>query len=164
VHLLESIGKDLIVQSKIWSAGVELIAQQPQTFFSARSKAIEGLCLPRSWALAIVRRLPEKVQRGWTIPSYIDLLLQTLTYLRFDNPDHSREYKTNNSQGLTNSRARRSVIYLQRETCKYATIARSVYYTNVRSVNRVTIVTDWIKTRLFSCRLLILGEQICSRS
>lgn len=92
IHLLESIGREIIMQARAWEIGGDAIIRQPQQWVSARAQALDGLFLPRSWALDIVQRPPTKVQLGWETKAFVETLYQLLVSLRFDYPDQSRTY------------------------------------------------------------------------
>ena len=92
VQLLESIGREIIMQARTWSFGGPAIIHQSEKLISASARALDGMFLPRSWALDIVQRPLAKVQVGWGTQSFIDILLQLLAALRHDNPDQSRAY------------------------------------------------------------------------
>lgn len=94
VHLLESIGREVIMQARAWSIGGNAVTHQPEAWTLAKAKALDGLFLPRSWALDIVQRPPQKVQLEWSTQSFYDVLYQLLVSLRFDHPEQSREYIT----------------------------------------------------------------------
>ncbi|KAF8594569.1 hypothetical protein BDV93DRAFT_549191 [Ceratobasidium sp. AG-I] len=99
VQLLESIGREVIMQARTWYFGGPAIRNQPEKLISARSRALDGVLLPRSWALDIVQRPLAMVQVGWETQAYIDVLLQLLVALRYDNPEQSPLYTLNGKLG-----------------------------------------------------------------
>jgi hypothetical protein len=77
IHLLESIGREMIVQARRWPSGV--------------SGVFDGLLLPQSWVLDIVKHPPQAVQHGWSLQPFFDTLYRTLEYLRtYEPPTHNK--------------------------------------------------------------------------
>jgi hypothetical protein len=71
VHLLESIGREMIVQAR-WPLDI--------------SGVFNGLLLPQSWALDIVNHPPQVRQRGWYFQPFLETLYKALEYLRTYEP------------------------------------------------------------------------------
>lgn len=78
VHLLESIGREFIVQARRWSP-------------TGLLGVFDGLLLPQSWALDIVRRPPPSVQRELPLQVFINSLYKMLEYLRMYELGNSSE-------------------------------------------------------------------------
>ncbi|KAG9081885.1 hypothetical protein FRC06_005350 [Ceratobasidium sp. 370] len=72
VHLFESIARDMIVQARRWQSGV------PGVF--------NGLLLPQSWALDIVKHPPQAHQQGWSLDIFLESLYKALEYMRTYEP------------------------------------------------------------------------------
>ncbi|KAF8594570.1 P-loop containing nucleoside triphosphate hydrolase protein [Ceratobasidium sp. AG-I] len=71
VHLLESVGREMILQARKWAAG------------NLGSLGIfDGLLLPQSWALDIVKHPPPLVQQPWQMHVFVNSLYKVLEYLR----------------------------------------------------------------------------------
>ncbi|KAB5592704.1 TPR and ankyrin repeat-containing protein 1 [Ceratobasidium theobromae] len=76
VHLLEFIGREVIVHFRRWAKGIEGV--------------FDGLLLPQSWALDLVRRPPLMPQRGFVMHDYMNTLYGTLKHLRAHDPNSSQ--------------------------------------------------------------------------
>ncbi|KAG9122802.1 hypothetical protein FRC07_000653, partial [Ceratobasidium sp. 392] len=83
VYLLESIGRELIVQTRRWTCGI--------------SRVFDGLVLPQSWALDIVQHPPQAQQQGWSYEMFFETLYKTLEYLRTYEPGTDGKPSTSTS-------------------------------------------------------------------
>ncbi|KAG9101942.1 hypothetical protein FS749_001473 [Ceratobasidium sp. UAMH 11750] len=72
VHLFESIARDVIVQARRWQSDI--------------AGVFNGLLLPQSWALDIVKHPPQAYQQGWSLEVFLESLYKTLEYLRTYEP------------------------------------------------------------------------------
>ncbi|KAG8744274.1 hypothetical protein FRC10_010437 [Ceratobasidium sp. 414] len=86
VHLLESIGRELIVQTRRWTLGILGV--------------FNGLVLPQSWALDIVQHPPQAKQQGWSFELFLDSLYKTLEYLRTYEPGTEGKPSTSTLYGF----------------------------------------------------------------
>ncbi|KAG8719695.1 hypothetical protein FRC08_002227 [Ceratobasidium sp. 394] len=86
VHLLESIGRELIVQTRIWTLTM--------------SGVFNGVILPQSWALDIVQHAPQVRQQGWSCDLFMDCLYKTLEYLRAYEPGTEGKPSTSTLYGF----------------------------------------------------------------
>lgn len=77
IHILEFIGREVIVQFRRWSRGPEGV--------------FDGLLVPQSWALDLVKRAPLLPQRGFVMHDYMNTLYKTLEQLRAYEPNVSRK-------------------------------------------------------------------------
>lgn len=93
IHLLESIGRDILIQARATTFAGGSDIRQPQEWAAARAKAIDGLIVPRSWALDVVQRPPKHAQVGWALLPYLDMLYEVLSLLKFDDPNRTRKYQ-----------------------------------------------------------------------
>ncbi|KAH7337934.1 hypothetical protein B0J17DRAFT_405653 [Rhizoctonia solani] len=93
IHLLESIGRDIIMQARAFLFAHPPGSHQTQEgWASARTKALDGLLVPRSWAVEIIRRPPKRPQAGWDILPYLNTLYEVLRLLKFEDSDHTPFY------------------------------------------------------------------------
>ncbi|QRW07577.1 P-loop nucleoside triphosphate hydrolase [Ceratobasidium sp. AG-Ba] len=94
VHLLESIGREIIIQAR-------------RQFVNNITAIFDGLLLPQSWALDIVKHPPRTVQQDWLVQPFFEGLYKTLEYLRIYEPptDHkpsiSMLYSSSGPLGMT---------------------------------------------------------------
>ncbi|QRV93432.1 UvrD-like helicase carboxy-terminal domain protein [Ceratobasidium sp. AG-Ba] len=72
VHLLEAVGREMIVQVRRWNSGV------PGIF--------DGLFLPQSWALDIVKHPLRSPQTDCELKVFFDVLYKSLEYMRTYEP------------------------------------------------------------------------------
>ncbi|QRV93433.1 UvrD-like helicase carboxy-terminal domain protein [Ceratobasidium sp. AG-Ba] len=68
VHLLESIGRNIIIHARRWRSGL--------------LEVFNGLLLPRSWVLDTVTHLPENFQYGWSLDAFFETLYKIIERLR----------------------------------------------------------------------------------
>ncbi|KAG8770098.1 hypothetical protein FRC12_004521 [Ceratobasidium sp. 428] len=72
VNLFESIAREVIFQGRRRRLG--------------RLAAFNGLLLPQSWALDIVRHFPQVDQQGWSTVGFLDALCRALEYIHSYEP------------------------------------------------------------------------------
>ncbi|KDN37507.1 hypothetical protein RSAG8_10106, partial [Rhizoctonia solani AG-8 WAC10335] len=75
VYLLEFIGREIIVQCRRW--------------FKGKDGIFDGLLVPRSWALDLLKRAPLATQKGVVMLEYLGTLYRTLEILRGYKHDFS---------------------------------------------------------------------------
>ncbi|CAE6484842.1 unnamed protein product, partial [Rhizoctonia solani] len=78
VYLLEFIGREMMVQYRRWFKGKDAI--------------FDGLLVPRSWALDLLKRAPLISQKGIGLMDYLGILYKTLEILREYSYEHSPLY------------------------------------------------------------------------
>ncbi|CAE6535633.1 unnamed protein product [Rhizoctonia solani] len=100
IHLLESIGRDIIIHGRAHSLyPIDAAApNRSQAWADMREKALDGLLIPRSWALDIVQKPAKQVQNGWEVLPFLDVLYDVLRLLKFE--DDSAFYLFNGRMGI----------------------------------------------------------------
>ncbi|KAG8732236.1 hypothetical protein FRC11_014976 [Ceratobasidium sp. 423] len=94
IHLLESIGRDIIIHGRALSlyptntAG----ATPSQNWADMREKALDGLLVPRSWALDIIQKPAKQAQAGWEVLPFLDVLYDVLRLLKFEEDSGSHSF------------------------------------------------------------------------
>ncbi|KAJ1305473.1 hypothetical protein OPQ81_000480 [Rhizoctonia solani] len=86
VHLLEFVGREIIVQYRRW--------------FKGNDGIFDHLLVPRSWALDLVKRAPLINQKGIQLMEYLGILYRTLEILRQYIPELSPLYSFSGKGGL----------------------------------------------------------------
>ncbi|CAE6474691.1 unnamed protein product [Rhizoctonia solani] len=100
VHLLESIGRDIIMHGRAHSLyQIDMSApNRSQAWADMREKALDGLLVPRSWALDIIQKPAKKVQNGWEVLPFLEVLYEVLRRLKFE--EDSGFYLFNGRMGI----------------------------------------------------------------
>ncbi|CAE6379695.1 unnamed protein product, partial [Rhizoctonia solani] len=100
IHLLESIGRDIIMHGRAHSLyQMDMSApNRSQAWADMREKALDGLLVPRSWALDIIQKPAKQVQNGWEVLPFLDALYDVLRLLKFE--DDSAFYLFNGRTGI----------------------------------------------------------------
>ncbi|CAE6476647.1 unnamed protein product, partial [Rhizoctonia solani] len=86
VHLLEFVGREVIVQNRLWSRGTYGV--------------FDDLLVPQSWALELVKRAPLHIQNGTGMMEFLGILYKTMQNLREHNVKPSPFYSFGGRGGL----------------------------------------------------------------
>ncbi|CAE6534820.1 unnamed protein product [Rhizoctonia solani] len=94
IHLLESIGRDIIIHGRALSLYPTNTshATPSQNWVDMREKALDGLLVPRSWALDIIQKPAKQAQTGWDVLPFLDVLYEVLRLLKFEEDSGSHSF------------------------------------------------------------------------
>ncbi|CAE6419472.1 unnamed protein product, partial [Rhizoctonia solani] len=154
VHLLESIGRDIIMHGRAHSLyQIDMSApNRSQAWADMREKALDGLLVPRSWALDIIQKPAKKVQNGWEVLPFLDVLYEVLRRLKFE--EDSGFYLFNGRMGIV----LRGIMSLRICRLLYLIGDNLVYHPQHKDKIRASIATALAPTAQASIHI-----QLCSR-
>ncbi|EUC53945.1 P-loop nucleoside triphosphate hydrolase, putative, partial [Rhizoctonia solani AG-3 Rhs1AP] len=118
-----------------------------QAWADMREKALDGLLVPRSWALDIIQKPAKKVQNGWEVLPFLDVLYEVLRRLKFE--EDSGFYLFNGRMGIV----LRGIMSLR--ICRLLYL---IYHPQHKDKIRASIATALAPTAQASIHI-----QLCSR-
>ncbi|CAE7089127.1 unnamed protein product [Rhizoctonia solani] len=155
IHFLESIGRDIIIHGRALALYRVDISDpnQPQAWVDMRTKALDGLLVPRSWALDIIKSA-KQAQTGWEVLPFLDVLYEVLRLLKFEDDSDSPFYLFAGRMGII----LRGVMSLRICRLLYLIGENLVYHPQHKSKIRVSIAAALVPTAQGS-----IHTQLCGR-
>ncbi|KDN37502.1 hypothetical protein RSAG8_10101, partial [Rhizoctonia solani AG-8 WAC10335] len=154
IHLLESIGRDIIIHGRALALYPTDISgpDRSQVWADMRDKALDGLVVPRSWALDIVQKRAKQAQMGWEVLPFLDVLYEVLRRLKFE--EDPAFYLFNGRMGII----LRGIMSIRVCRLLYLIGENLVYHPQHKNKIRVSIANALVPTTQGSIHVQLCGR------